>query len=186
MLGGVLSAQSTDDDKTRTAVCSFDDGKQMSVRYNAVMKENPPTGKAWMPGGAAMTLFTETETALGGRSIPTGGYTMYLLGSMLGLNFFVALANGDRNLQEAIDAPMFHTNHFPRSFYPHHAMPGMVVVEDRVGEDVVAELRRRGHDVWVEAGWSQGRLSAVADDRGVGQLRAAANPRGMQGYVVGR
>jgi len=79
MLGGVLSAQSTDDDKTRTAVCSFDDGKQMSVRYNAVMKENPPTGKAWMPGGAAMTLFTETETALGGRSIPTGGYTMYLV-----------------------------------------------------------------------------------------------------------
>jgi gamma-glutamyltranspeptidase/glutathione hydrolase len=102
------------------------------------------------------------------------------------LNFFVALANGDRNLQEAIDAPMFHTNHFPRSFYPHHAMPGMVVVEDRVGEDVVAELRRRGHDVRVEPGWSQGRLSAVADDRPAGQLRAAANPRGMQGYAVGR
>ena len=50
----------------------------------------------------------------------------------------------------------------------------------------MAELRRRGHDVRVEPGWSQGRLSVVADDRGAGQLRAAANPRGMQGYAVGR
>ncbi len=102
------------------------------------------------------------------------------------LNFFVALVNSDWNLQEAIDAPMFHTNHFPRSFYPHHAWPGMLVVEDRVGEAVLAELRSRGHDVQVQPGWSQGRLSAVASDPAAGQLRAAANPRGMQGYAVGR
>jgi gamma-glutamyltranspeptidase/glutathione hydrolase len=102
------------------------------------------------------------------------------------LTFFARLANGDANLQQAIDAPMFHTNHFPRSFFPHHAMPGTVVVEDRVGEDVIAELRLRGHDVLVQPGWSQGRLSAVANDPRAGQLRAAANPRGMQGYAVGR
>jgi gamma-glutamyltranspeptidase/glutathione hydrolase len=102
------------------------------------------------------------------------------------LNFFVALAGGGMDMQSAIDAPMFHTNHFPRSFYPHHAMPGTVVVEDRLGDDVVAELRRRGHDVVVQDGWSLGRLSAVANDPAAGQLRAAANPRGMQGYAVGR
>ncbi|HYW27109.1 MAG TPA: gamma-glutamyltransferase [Terriglobales bacterium] len=102
------------------------------------------------------------------------------------LTFFAALASSDANLQEAIDAPMFHTNHFPRSFYPHHAMPGTVVIEDRAGDGVIAELRRRGHDVRVQTGWSQGRLSAVASDPSAGQLRAAANPRGMQGYAVGR
>jgi gamma-glutamyltranspeptidase / glutathione hydrolase len=102
------------------------------------------------------------------------------------LSFFVALASSDLNLQEAIDAPMFHTNHFPRSFYPHHAMPGSVVVEDRVGKATVDELRRRGHDIRVEPAWSQGRLSAVASDAAAGQVRAAANPRGMQGYAVGR
>jgi gamma-glutamyltranspeptidase/glutathione hydrolase len=102
------------------------------------------------------------------------------------LAFFAALANTDWNLQQAVDAPMFHTNHFPRSFYPHHAMPGVVVVEDRVGEGVVAELRRRGHQVEVQTAWSLGRLSAVASDPAAGQLRAAANPRGMQGYAVGR
>jgi gamma-glutamyltranspeptidase / glutathione hydrolase len=33
--------------------------------------------------------------------------------------------------------------------------------------------------------WSLGRLSAVAREAD-GTLRAAANPRGMQGYAVGR
>jgi gamma-glutamyltranspeptidase/glutathione hydrolase len=102
------------------------------------------------------------------------------------LSFFITLASGDWNLQQAIDAPMFHTNHFPRSFYPHHAMPGTLVVEDRVGHAVIGELRRRGHEVSVQPGWSQGRLSAVANDARAGQLRAAAHARGMQGYAVGR
>jgi gamma-glutamyltranspeptidase/glutathione hydrolase len=102
------------------------------------------------------------------------------------LAFFAALASGELLLQQAIDAPMFHTNHFPRSFSPHHAIPAQVVVEDRVGEATVAELRRRGHEVVVQGPWSLGRLSAVASDPASGQLRAAANPRGMQGYAVGR
>jgi gamma-glutamyltranspeptidase/glutathione hydrolase len=90
-----------------------------------------------------------------------------------------------RNLQEAIDAPAFHTDHFPSSFYPRATELRSVDVESRVAPDVVAELRRRGHDVHVTAPWSLGRLSAVsrAPD---GTLRAAANPRGMQGYAVGR
>ncbi len=103
------------------------------------------------------------------------------------LTFFATVANSDWNLQRAIDAPMFHTDHFPRSFYPHHAHPGRLVAEDRVPADVVAELRRRGHDVDLRPGWSLGRLSALADDRqSAGLLRAAANPRLAQGYAVGR
>ena len=31
---------------------------------------------------------------------------------------------GDMNLQEAIDAPSFHTEHFPESFFPRKANPG--------------------------------------------------------------
>ena len=102
------------------------------------------------------------------------------------LTFFVTVANSDWDLQQAIDAPMFHTDHFPRSFYPHHAHPGRLVVEDRLGGEAVSELRRRGHEVQVVPGWSLGRLSAVANDRRAGWLRAAANPRFMQGYAVGR
>ena len=50
----------------------------------------------------------------------------------------------------------------------------------------IEELRRRGHDVVFEGPWSLGRLCAVGRDPGTGQLLAAANPRGMQGYAVGR
>jgi gamma-glutamyltranspeptidase/glutathione hydrolase len=102
------------------------------------------------------------------------------------LSFFVQMASTAWNLQEAIDAPMWHTDHFPRSFYPHHSRPATLAVEERVGLAAIAELRRRGHQVEVLPPWSAGRLSAAAHDRGAGLLRAAANPRRMQGYAVGR
>ena len=88
------------------------------------------------------------------------------------------------NLQQAIDAAEFHTRHLPSSFYPREAAPRTLDVEERVGESVIAELRRRGHEVAVYPPWSLGRVSAVA--RRGGMLYAAANPRGMQGYAVGR
>jgi gamma-glutamyltranspeptidase/glutathione hydrolase len=101
------------------------------------------------------------------------------------LVFFLSLVHFGLNAQEAIDAPMFHTEHFPESFYPRGARPGTLQLEDRFGRAVVAELRRRGHDVEVHEPWSLGRLSAAG--RGAdGVLYAAANPRGMQGYAVGR
>jgi gamma-glutamyltranspeptidase/glutathione hydrolase len=72
----------------------------------------------------------------------------------------------------------------PSSFYPRQAQPLALDVESRIGEPVITELRRRGHQVSVRPAWSLGRISAVA--RRDGMLYAAANPRGMQGYAVGR
>jgi gamma-glutamyltranspeptidase/glutathione hydrolase len=102
------------------------------------------------------------------------------------LNFFLSHVHFGLNLQEAIDAPNFHTEHFPSSFYPRTAAPGKIVVEDRLEPDVIAGLRARGHDLDVVDGWSLGRLSAVSRNTMDGSLRGAANPRGMQGYAVGR
>ena len=65
------------------------------------------------------------------------------------------------------------------------ARPGVVVVESRLPEATVAELRRRGHVVEVGEPWSEGRLTAASRDPD-GRLKAAANPRGMQGYAAGR
>jgi len=107
------------------------------------------------------------------------------------LHFFLAIAlrpkvRGGLDLQGAIDAPNWHNDSFPGSFYPRGMLPGSVTVEARMPDGVVEELRRRGHDVTVGAEWSEGRLCAVARDPGTGVLSAAANPRGMQGYAVGR
>ncbi|MDP4509833.1 gamma-glutamyltransferase family protein [Nonomuraea turcica] len=100
------------------------------------------------------------------------------------VNFFLAVVHGRLNLQEAIDAPMFHSEHFPSSFFPRGSRPGVLHAEDRLDPDVVAELRRRGHEVELQGSWTLGRLSAVARDGAF--LKAAANPRGAQGYAVGR
>jgi gamma-glutamyltranspeptidase/glutathione hydrolase len=100
------------------------------------------------------------------------------------LAFFIHLVHFEENLQAAIDRPMFHTNHFPSSFYPREARPLHVELESRFDAEVVRGLRDRGHDVEVVDAWSLGRLSAAGWFRD--HLRAAANPRGMQGYAVGR
>ncbi|WP_435241917.1 gamma-glutamyltransferase family protein [Streptomyces cucumeris] len=90
------------------------------------------------------------------------------------------------DLQGAIDAPNWHQESFPGSFHPRTMAAGKVVVESRIGEHAIRGLRRRGHDVTVGPAWSEGRLCAVARDPETGVLLAAANPRGAQGYAVGR
>ena len=76
----------------------------------------------------------------------------------------------------------------PSSFYPREARPGVVVVEGRFPAATIDELRRRGHHVQVGDDWSEGRLCACAAEKTPEGtiLKAAANPRGMQGYAVGR
>jgi gamma-glutamyltranspeptidase/glutathione hydrolase len=107
------------------------------------------------------------------------------------LHFFLAVAlrgpvRGGLDLQGAIDAPNWHNDSFPGSFFPRGMRPGSVTVESRMAADVIEDLIGRGHRVTVGEPWSEGRLCAVARDPRTGVLSAAANPRGMQGYAVGR
>jgi gamma-glutamyltranspeptidase/glutathione hydrolase len=98
--------------------------------------------------------------------------------------FFLRHVHAKLNLQEAIDAPAWHSEHFPISFWPRTARPGVLVVESRVPADTRKELEHRGHVVEVGPAWSEGRLTAAS--RVGRRRRAAANPRGMQGYAAGR
>jgi gamma-glutamyltranspeptidase/glutathione hydrolase len=102
------------------------------------------------------------------------------------IGFFINHVVFGLNLQEAIDAPAFHTDHFPSSFYPRGSQPRSLTIEDRHDPAVIADLRRRGHDVTISSSWSLGRISAVARDPESGFLYAGANARGMQGYAAGR
>ncbi len=101
------------------------------------------------------------------------------------LCFFLAHTVGGLDLQAAIDAPAWHSTAFPSSFAPRGWEPGGLVVESRLGEATLDELRRRGHTV-VDAGpWALGRLCAVG--RGDGpMLRAAADTRSGVGAAAAR
>jgi gamma-glutamyltranspeptidase/glutathione hydrolase len=102
------------------------------------------------------------------------------------LVLLLRLLAGGQELQQAIDAPMFHTNSMPSSFYPREMVPGELVVEDRLGDDVIAALAARGHGIVRAGDWMLGRLSAVSRDPETGVVAAGANPRANQGYAVGR
>ena len=80
--------------------------------------------------------------------------------------------------------PLFHTRHFPSSFYPRTAAPGHIAVEARLPEDTIEELEARKHIVERKGPWTIGRLCAAAKKNGL--LKAAATPRLMQAYAVGR
>jgi gamma-glutamyltranspeptidase/glutathione hydrolase len=101
------------------------------------------------------------------------------------LQAFLAHVHFGMDLQAAIDAPSHHTEAFPSSFYPRATRPRHVAVEDRAGQATLDGLRQRGHDVEVSEAWSLGRVTAVGREPG-GLLKAAADPRSMQAYAVGR
>jgi gamma-glutamyltranspeptidase/glutathione hydrolase len=101
------------------------------------------------------------------------------------LSFFLRHVHHHDNLQQAIDAPLFHTSHFPGSFYPRSREAASLTAERNFAPPVLAALERRGHRVTVAEPWSVGRLTAAARNPD-GLLRAAATPRLMQAYAVGR
>lgn len=101
------------------------------------------------------------------------------------LIWFLRFVHFGLGLQECMDAPLFHSMHFQSSFYPRETKPGEMMIEPGFGDAVIAELRARGHIVTVAEPWTIGRLTAALREAD-GTLRAAATPRLMQAYAVGR
>jgi gamma-glutamyltranspeptidase/glutathione hydrolase len=91
---------------------------------------------------------------------------------------------GERDLQASIDAPSVHSEHMPSSFFPRHARPGVLSLEDRVPEAVQAELAARGHVLERKGGWEHGRVLATLWDPESGLLEAAASPRFGVAYAI--
>jgi gamma-glutamyltranspeptidase/glutathione hydrolase len=100
------------------------------------------------------------------------------------LTFFLRMVHGNLGIQQAIDMPSFHSEHWPSSFWPRVARPGKLVLEGQFASEVLDELLSRGHVAEMGPDWSEGRLSAARLEGG--QMFAGANPRGMQGYAAGR
>ncbi|NVO58539.1 gamma-glutamyltransferase family protein [Rhodobacteraceae bacterium B1Z28] len=101
------------------------------------------------------------------------------------LIWFLRFVHFGLELQHCMDAPLFHSMHFQSSFYPRAAQPGEMMIEATFGDAVIEDLRARGHKVTVAGPWTVGRLTAALRESN-GTLRAAATPRLMQAYAVGR
>ena len=101
------------------------------------------------------------------------------------LIWFLRFVHFGMELQQCMDAPLFHSMHFQGSFFPREVRTAEMMVEPNFGEAVIADLRARGHNVVVADPWTVGRLTAALREPD-GMLRAAATPRLMQAYAVGR
>ncbi|MGN6220637.1 MAG: gamma-glutamyltransferase family protein [Microbacterium sp.] len=148
----------------------------------------------WLEPGHASSLVPSRRprTTLTPTLVLSDGKPEFAIGSPGGdqqdqwqLLALLRIIVGGYTPQQAIDAPTLHTSALPESFWPRTWTPAGAVVENRLGEDVIAGLERRGHVVTRAGDWALGRVSAAGRDS-AGVLWAAANPRGMQGYAAGR
>ena len=80
--------------------------------------------------------------------------------------------------------PVVPHEHFPGSFYPRASRPGSLAVEANLPSATIEQLQQKGHNVEVMPEWSIGRLCAASREDGV--IKAAATPRLMQAYAIGR
>ncbi|MCC3266805.1 gamma-glutamyltransferase family protein [Arthrobacter sp. zg-Y786] len=149
----------------------------------------------WLEEGAPSTLAAgkRPRTTLTPTLVLRDGKPVTALGSPGGdqqdqwqLLYLLRTLVGGYSPQQAVDAPALHTTSIPGSFYPRTWTPGGAVVEDRLGDDVIEGLVARGHVITRAGDWALGRLSSVVSDPATGLLKAAANPRGAQGYAAGR
>jgi gamma-glutamyltranspeptidase/glutathione hydrolase len=102
-------------------------------------------------------------------------WTLHLLLNLVDFGF--------DDLQAAIDAPTAHILHVPSSFWPRTAEPGVIEIEDRVGDAVIAELEARGHVVRRSGPWQHGRVMAVTRNDATGAVEAAASPRSQVAWA---
>ena len=145
---------------------------------------DPNAPSALVPGNRPRTTLSPSLTLRDGEPYMVFGTPGGDQQDQWSALMFLHHAEHGMNLQECIDCPAFHTEHFPGSFWPRGRNPKKVVVEGRFPPTTVAELIRRGHEITVGEDWSEGRLTGAARDGTL--LKVAANPRGMQGYAIGR
>jgi gamma-glutamyltranspeptidase/glutathione hydrolase len=101
------------------------------------------------------------------------------------VQFFLNVVDFGMDLQDAIDAPSYHTAHAPSSFYPRQSHPREIVIEGRVPGPVIEDLRARGHTVQVVGNWSLNYTTAAVFDGERGLIEAAASSRGERNYALG-
>lgn len=147
------------------------------------LEEGLPTSLE--PGKRPRTTLTPTLTEKDGKPHMVFGSPGGDQQEQWQLAFFLRHVHHGMNLQEAIDAPMSHTGHFPSSFWPRERRPANLTIEESFGEEALSDLAARGHDIERAPEWTVGRLVAASRDAD-GLIHAAATPRLMQAYAAAR
>jgi len=151
---------------------------------------DPRHPNALLPGKRPRTTLTPTLVLRNGAPCLVFGTPGGDQQDQWTLQFLLNVVEFGLEVQDAIEAPRFSTAHFPSSFYPHGAFPGVLRAEGRIPEEVRKALEARGHKVEVRHDWSEGDVLAIRVDLDRGVLFGGADPRGeldkrMPSYALG-
>jgi gamma-glutamyltranspeptidase/glutathione hydrolase len=146
---------------------------------------DPGHPNSLQPGKRPRTTLTPSLALKDGRPFMAFGTPGADQQDQWSLQFFLNCVDFGMNLQVAVDAPTFHTTHFPSSFHPHDANPGMMHAESRIPEPTIAALREKGHTVEISGEWSHGRVLGIRFDADSGVLSGVATARLETGYAMG-
>jgi len=146
---------------------------------------DPDHANALMPGKRPRTTLTPSLALRDGEPYMVFGTPGGDQQDQWTLQFFLNYVEFGMNVQEAVDAPNFHSSHFPASFYPHSAEPGAMAIENRVPIETIESLKAKGHNVQVVRAWSHGRVLGIRYDAKTGVMYGAASPRLETGYAMG-
>lgn len=139
------------------AVVAGDTGVLMGQRLQSALID-PGSPNVVAPGKRPRITLTPTLVLFKGEplmvlSTPGGdNQDQALLQVMLNIIEF------GMNPQEAVEAARFDTQHYVSSFDDHEFLGGSLNLESRITEQVIAELKTRGHKIKVQSAW--GTLSA--------------------------
>jgi gamma-glutamyltranspeptidase/glutathione hydrolase len=158
-----------------TGLCPSSRGSQ-SFTIPGHPSEIAPGKRPRLTPNPAMAVFED------GTVMPFGSpggdvQTQSMLQVLLNLMIF------DHDLVSAIEAPRFATYSFPSSFEPHEMFPDRLMLEGRIPQATVADLRSRGHDAnaWPDFTFQCGGVCAVLHNESSGLKIAAADPRRNSG-----
>ncbi len=146
---------------------------------------DPSKANRLEPGKRPRTTLTPTLALKNGQPYMVFGTPGGDDQDQVNLQFFLNVVDFGMDIQEAIDAPAFEIAHFPSSFYPRKAAPGVIGFESRFPAKTLEELARRGHLVRIEGAWSLGDETAVLYDAQRKMLFGAASPRREKSYALG-
>ncbi|MEI9949798.1 MAG: gamma-glutamyltransferase family protein [Pseudomonadota bacterium] len=136
------------------------------------------------PGKRPRTTLTPSIASRAGRAFLAFGSPGGDAQDQWALQFLLAVLDFGLSLQQATEVPTVTSLHWPASFYPRTADPGVVLAESRIPSEVLSALRDRGHDVREVEAFSGGNTLAASIDHERGVFAGAASPRLDPAYAV--
>jgi gamma-glutamyltranspeptidase/glutathione hydrolase len=80
------------------------------------------------------------------------------------------------NAEESVEAPRFQTEHLVASFDNHAMSPGVLLLDERIPANVVAELQKRNHKVEIRTRYQSGAAPVLVRMLPTGLIEAGADP----------